>query len=529
MPSQEAAPQPVITASTEHRAVLGPDAARRGELVFAVLLAAAFALVTGFATAHHELWRDEAHAWLLVRDSASPMALLHAARYGGHPYLWYVLLWPLVRITHDPSAMQALSVTIVTAAAFIVARYAPSPRWVRALAVLGYFPVYEYGTIARNYGLGLLALVAFCALFPRRRERPLLVAATLFVLANTSLPALLLALAAAGGLAIEVLWLAPEARSRATWGGLAIVALGVLLAVAQMVPPSDSGFAVAWKTDLDPSYGAYVLSDVTSAFLPLPMPGRWFWQTEVLLAFSAYREYAWILAVLIVIAVAVALLRRPVALVYYLSATLALLSFFYAKYNGYLRHHGFLFLAFGSALWLAAYSTEAPLSRSIARVVVAAERSVRVVAAIVFALHVVAGAIAVWGEYRFAFSGAKQTAALMRERRIGGLPMVAAQDDAASAVLAYLDKEGAYYPAGGRNGSFVLYDEARTRPFDLWREVDGFASRTGGPVAAVLTVPVLQGTPAPPELLRRTRAEGCGVSDVVPDESFCVFTVWPRP
>ena len=46
------------------------------------------------------------------------------------------------------------------------------------------------------------------------------------------------------------------------------------------------------------------------------------------------------------------LLRRPFPLLVYASGTLGLLSFFYTKYFGSTRHHGFLFVLFLASAWL---------------------------------------------------------------------------------------------------------------------------------------------------------------------------------
>src|SRR6185369_701731 len=199
--------------------------------LFALLVTAAYLLYAGFTTYHHEMWRDEMSPWLIARDSVSPLQIFHNIRYDGHPALWYLLLWPLTRLTGDPQAMQWLNLSICAGAVFLIARYAPAPRWLRATAALGYYPVYEYGSVARNYSLGLFALVAFCAAFPRRRERPVLVGVLLLLAANTSMLACLLAMTATFVLLVEAIREpdAPVAGSR--WAGLALAAAGICFAI----------------------------------------------------------------------------------------------------------------------------------------------------------------------------------------------------------------------------------------------------------------------------------------------------------
>ena len=76
-------------------------------------------------TAHHEMWRDEIQAWLLARDSLSPLELLHNIRYEGHPGLWHLILWPIAQCTGNPIGMQVAHVLIAGASALILLRRAP--------------------------------------------------------------------------------------------------------------------------------------------------------------------------------------------------------------------------------------------------------------------------------------------------------------------------------------------------------------------------------------------------------------------
>src|SRR5512144_355628 len=98
---------------------------RAGELAFAAVLTLAFALVAGLGAAWHEMWRDELRAWLIARDSATPLALLRNIRCEGHPALWYLLAWPITRLTHDPDAMKLVNLPVMAGAAFLTARFAP--------------------------------------------------------------------------------------------------------------------------------------------------------------------------------------------------------------------------------------------------------------------------------------------------------------------------------------------------------------------------------------------------------------------
>ena len=75
--------------------------------------------------------------------------------------------------------------------------------WLKAVFAFGYFP-YEYATISRNYGAGILLTFVFCALFAaQKRKRYLVLSTVLFLLMQTSVFGLLLALAFAAFMAAE--------------------------------------------------------------------------------------------------------------------------------------------------------------------------------------------------------------------------------------------------------------------------------------------------------------------------------------
>ena len=70
---------------------------------YAMTFSAIFLLLGGFIAWHHEMWRDEIQAWLIARDSASPIEVLyHLNRYDGHPGLWHLCLYILKFITWSP-------------------------------------------------------------------------------------------------------------------------------------------------------------------------------------------------------------------------------------------------------------------------------------------------------------------------------------------------------------------------------------------------------------------------------------------
>lgn len=502
---------------------LGPER----KTLFALSVTLLFLMYAGFTSFHHEMWRDEMGPWLIARDSRTLLDIFHNIRYDGHPALWYILVWPLTRITTNPESILLLNLAISGGAVFLIARAAPGPWWLRLAAALGYYPVYEYGSIARNYSLGLLTLCAFCAVFRHRHERPLLLGTLLLLAANTSMLACLLAIAALLMLIVETATHRSTPDKKDLWPGLAIAAAGILFSVYNIIPPPDTGYAMGWHFGFDPAKLARVLKNMTAAYLPLPKPGPGFWESELLAALPAYRSFSWIGAPLILAAVSLALLRRPLALVYYLTGSLGLLAFFYVKHIGYLRHHGFLFLCFGTALWLAGTMAPVSLPGALDAASRYAERAVALLLAILLAGHMAGAAIAATGEYQYTFSAAKATADLIRERGLDKLPLLADLDVTGMPVVGYLDKTSAYYPCGDRFGSYIVWDTARMLHSVVWDRITPLAERSASPVVVVVDEFVMRKFPLPAEWRPKLQLIGCRNADVVNDESYCAYLFTP--
>ena len=68
-----------------------------------------YLFITIFALFHHEIWRDEAQAWCLVRD-LNFFEIVNNIKIEGHPCIWYLILFPLTRLHLPVESMQILSI-----------------------------------------------------------------------------------------------------------------------------------------------------------------------------------------------------------------------------------------------------------------------------------------------------------------------------------------------------------------------------------------------------------------------------------
>jgi hypothetical protein len=174
----------------------------------------------------HAPWRDELQAYLLVRDSHGLAGLFANLHYEGHPSLWYLLLGAAEALLPTPAALTAVQVCVALTTTILIWRRAPFPDWLKLLILAGYYLLFEYGVIARSYGLG--ALLLFAWLVARRTPWGWLILA---LMANVAVHfALVSAVCVAANVWLERRW---------SWLGIGLWGIGCIAAVATVIPAHD--------------------------------------------------------------------------------------------------------------------------------------------------------------------------------------------------------------------------------------------------------------------------------------------------
>jgi hypothetical protein len=499
----------------------------RPDTRFAAAISVAFLIVGAISVAFHEPWPDETQAWLIARDATGLVSLLRNSRYEGSPVLWHLLLLPITRLGWIP-LMSALNLAFAAGAVFLFAGFSPFDRVTRALFAFGYLPLYEWGTIARNYAMGIFFLFLFAVLYPRRR--PILQGLVLALAANTSAHAALLA---ASLLAFVVIdrgrWLGEEPGRplrAAFWVGVSLAAVGLAVSAVQSVAPASVGLGWAELSGLRrvaktaAAFGAGCVPLVHGWFNFLPIfQERW-------LAVPARTVTATVTVAFLATAGSYLAHRRSVWLIAVLSWAMLSCLFYCLWWSGP-RHAGFLFMATLLALWLAPLLPERPPAEGrLARWGATMRRHLTLVTKIVLACQALAGVVAVAVEILTVFSAGRATARLIRDERLASLPMVGEPDMMASTVVAYLGLKAAYYPDSDRWGSFAVWDghfdeKKRTADDQVFGRAVQLADRSD--VLVVMNRAPKEGVPQNVGAV----LVGQRASDVLCDESYWVYRV-PR-
>lgn len=234
---------------------------------FEAIILGLYTALVATITHYHEPWSDEAQAWLIARDSGLRELFLKRLHYEGTPGLWHLLLWILARMHFSFAAMHWATALIGIATAYLILHYSPFPPLVRAILPFTFPLVFQTAIIARSYSLVPLLSFLICIAITAKRNRPLLLAVLIGLLANTSLLAFMLALGVIPLYVLELraLKLRPSKQSLIFSG--AILGLLLLFAIYTALPAPDISFAPGAKFASHPHIGSF-LSKVTG--IPLP-------------------------------------------------------------------------------------------------------------------------------------------------------------------------------------------------------------------------------------------------------------------
>jgi len=387
---------------------------------FVAAVVAGFAVITAFVAAHHEPWRDEADAWLVVRD-IDFAHFFDWTRHAGTPALWYGLLAPLARLGLPYESQKGLHLIVATVAMAIFAARAPLSRLTKVLAIFSYYFAYEYSVIVRSYALAILLVFAAAALWRVRAERPIAIGIVLALLCNTNAQGFVIA----GAFTIALL------AERAVKPS-AIAAIGAIAAWWQVRTPADPA-----------REGARHLFN--AAAIPWTL-GNAFTPSLPIIAGCA-------IAAAVLIAVTLTIRRSRNAVITLWIAVGGLLTLYSFVWLGGLRHAGFVLVIVLVAIWIA--------DRTDLRFASAAALLLN--GALLLSLCVAAG---YWiRDVREPFSGASDMAAFIASQP--NVDIAAHNLTQCEALLPYLPHCRFWYAGLGTYGTYLKWDAAQERGLEM--------------------------------------------------------------
>ena len=321
--------------------------------IFLFLVLLLYAASVLFLSTVHEVWRDEVRAFSIATYSHDLRELFHNLVNEGHPALWYLYLRGLFSLFPSPVVLKLGSLLVAITGAAIFLFRSPFERWLKVLWVFGFYPLYEYSVYCRNYGLGMLLLVSYCALYSKRFTSPLVMGVLLVLLGATSIYGLILAGALTVSLVFELLFFSrPEfKRIPGMWLlTLSVVSFGLGLSFFQMLPDSTSAVTAVNTLSL-----SSVSKNLVAALL-----------SHGSIAHNAFSLPFSFVVPLMLVAVYLCLLSKPELIVFLMTAVIGVECLHRLVYSAEaLRHQGFVYLAVVATLWLERLSPAAKRPRLI--------------------------------------------------------------------------------------------------------------------------------------------------------------------
>lgn len=413
-----------------------PHITREKVPVLLYALLAIYVLLVVWGISNHEQWRDEAQAWLIVRDT-SFTELWSILRTEGHPPLWYLLIIPLVKTGMPYETQNWLSAAIMTGAVYLLLFRTNLPVIVKILLPFSFFFLYEYAFFARSYSLIAFFSSAIISLYPVRFEKPWLYALCIVGLFNAHV----LVFTFCGMLLVLYVWdiYDQKLKDKRIWATAIFMAVGggYLLPYLFFAKMSDE-----FARGIDDNWGRIAMSINNGISIG---------QSDIL-------------AILLLLSVAVLLVRSKKALLLLIGGLVSVFYILGFKYFAAgMRHQGVIFFVLLVAVSIAAIYNPGEKKKGGMNITPAQW----VLIAILF-LQLKPSFEYYINDVQNTFSGAKDAAEYLEDNNLDNRIIVGHQAWAASALLPFMDKNTKmFYGECERYGTYYVYDSCFIQ--DKWQ------------------------------------------------------------
>jgi hypothetical protein len=343
--------------------------------------------------------------------------------------------------------MQVFHLLLTSLAAYVLLRCAPFSLLTKVLILSGYYFLFEYNVLSRNYGPGILLLFAALVLLEQTDRNLLWVGGIILLMCNMHL----FFTFASIGIFLSLL---PEYYRSGAWRRWkflvfsGMVLLGVVAAVMQFQTPAEDNFfhfgTARW---LHGENFFFSMRSLVKGWLPIPeISGGHFWNNYWLNE-SRVPGVAWGLLFLLFFALPGAVLRDSrKALIFYYSSLLPLLFFITVTNFTASRYFGMAFVYFIAAAWMKGgiQTVSAPLKAAVYSVL---------------CLHAIIGVFALSDDMLRPFSASRDAAAWLAGQGLTGRHLAVDGCIAGPMLCAYLDKK-VYYLDIDQVGSYLTWKKS---------------------------------------------------------------------
>lgn len=313
------------------------------KLNFIILMT--FVLLAVFINVKHEIWRDEAQAFLIARDFKNFSDFIYIMHHEGSPYLWHIILIPFAKLGFPIFTEKAITLILSVCSAYLVI-YKSSFNYVhKILIILGYYFIYEYTAISRSYSLSLFFILLLAYLYKYRFEKTRLYLFTIFLFCNSNIHSTII------GFFIFldfVYTLLKTGKLREKKFEIILSIFGFVLIFLEVLPANDimNSLKAVHCSDILDGYNTAAVG-LLAAFLPIPNFKINFWNSLYMYNFATYYYglivYGFVLRIFYK--------NKSIFQIFVLS-TLTLIAFFILEGIPGVRHTGIIYLSFLYCLWI---------------------------------------------------------------------------------------------------------------------------------------------------------------------------------
>ena len=147
-------------------------------------LLAVYSLLTLIGVFCHENWADECQAWVIVRDN-DLAGIFDALKYEGHPPLWYMILFPFVKLGFPLVTLSLISWFISVVTAYLVMMKSPFNTGMKAIIIFSCGFLFYNSVISRVYCVIVLLTCLLAILYKERKKYPVIFGLLVGLLAQT--------------------------------------------------------------------------------------------------------------------------------------------------------------------------------------------------------------------------------------------------------------------------------------------------------------------------------------------------------
>lgn len=442
----------------------GNTKSRLTDAQFAVLVTTAFACITLLGLYYHEMWRDEFQAWQVAKFSPDLKTFYENQKIeSGHLILWNSILYVISHFFGGIRWEQIVHTIISCSSVFVLSRYSPFSRLQKILIPFGYFFLFEYNIIAREYSLTVLLVLLIAYHIRRAPEKLLLLGILLGLLIQINYYSIIFAVGFSLIIAKNLFLERKQnpfakKKKRDFVIGSVILSLSILLAVAQILHAYNDRVTkqLSGNARFLNDHVSDTLTRALSAFIPVPFfDSVNVWNHFIIEYFSVGLRL--LLLVLILVSIVWTLRKQKDLVLFFLICGGIFIAFAYQSIYGYARHQGHIYILLIAALWM-----NSARIRQEEEGTVLFNTLAGYVLAVVFSIQVITSGIFYDKEIRYPFSNIPAMAKFVASNQLTRYSVCGYFDYATSPLSSYTYKP-LYFPQSKSEAYFIDWSKSKPR------------------------------------------------------------------